>query len=202
MTKVQPVAQNDVDKHLEMALAYAWNSHSYHVGHRLAAFNFFVIFIGIAVVGYMKCIEMAGNADQIEIESVWWGLSVGVAIFGILVSIAFWFLEIRNEELVICGRKALDTLEQLLRIEGQNGPIHLKIRNDDQNRIYLEDSLDIISRRLPLSWLKFLTRHRFWWRLIMLGSAIAFVIATVFSIFEYYSLISEGPKNILIFIKL
>ena len=128
---------------------------------------------------------MAGNVDQIGMQRIWWGLSVGVAIYGILVSIAFWFLEIRNEELVNCGRNALEILEGALTINGPNGLINLRIRNCDKNRIYLNDSLDMVSRHIPEYWLKILTKHRFWWRFIMLVSAILFSLAAIVSFWQF-----------------
>jgi hypothetical protein len=80
---------------------YAWNWFEYHAGQRLMAFRFFLVFLGVLVVGFSTSLK-DGN---IFFASV-------VGWFGAFISLAFLILEIRNEQLVNVGRDALMHLEQ------------------------------------------------------------------------------------------
>jgi hypothetical protein len=100
---------------------YAWNWFSYHAGQRLTAFNFFLVIFGALLVGYVQA------------ATHHLGLLGGVLGFlGLLVSLAFWAMDVRNSELVYCGRAALDALEKSLDIHP---------RADDQNRAWLGSAL-------------------------------------------------------------
>jgi Mn2+/Fe2+ NRAMP family transporter len=80
---------------------YAWKWFEYHAGQRLTAFRFFLVFLGVLIVGFN-----AGLKDgHIVFAQV-------VACFGAFISIAFLMLEIRNEQLVNVGRNALMCLEE------------------------------------------------------------------------------------------
>jgi deoxyribose-phosphate aldolase len=151
----------------EIAFKYAWDWFSYHANQRLNAFHFFLIIIGFVVVGYFK---------SMELEQVYF--SFLICLFGALASIAFWFLDIRNEELVNCGRYALDELEE------QFG---LKIRKCDDQRVCLKKSLDPISCRFPTNWLSIAVAHRFWLRLIMLVTSLSFMFAAFYALNEQLS---------------
>ena len=82
------------------ALDYAWNWFEYHAGQRLLAFRFYLVILGILVVGFHKGID----SGHLFFASI-------VGYLGAFVSVAFLFLEIRNEELVNVGRNALKKLE-------------------------------------------------------------------------------------------
>ncbi len=146
----------------EIAFKYAWDWFSYHAAQRLTTFRFFLIIIGVVVVGYFKCLEQG-----------WRGLGFLTGLFGVLISIAFWLLEIRNEELVNCGRHALDKLEE---------SVGLTIRKDDKDRAYLEESLDPVSRLIPKSWRHKGVKHRSWLRLIHLVGGIASALAAIYAL--------------------
>lgn len=146
----------------EIACKYAWDWFSYHAAQRLTTFRFFLIIIGVVIVGYFKCVELE-----------WRGLGFLIGLFGVLISIAFWLLEIRNEELVNCGRHALDKLEE---------SAGLTIRKDDKDRTYLEESLDPVSRLIPPSWRPRAVKHRFWLRLIQLVTGIGFSFAAIYAL--------------------
>jgi hypothetical protein len=88
------------------------------------------------------------------------------------MSVAFWLLEVRNEELVNCGRHALDDLEEKL---GQ------RIRRDERERKYLSESLGPISRRIPEKCRPILMKHRFWLRVIHLVTGIGFSLALIYA---------------------
>lgn len=165
-------AENREDpRRLEIATRYAWEWMYFHAGHRATMFRYYLVMIGIVGWGYVKF------SDQ----QSWW-LAALVAAFGVLVSVAFLVLEIRNTELVYCGRAALDELEQELGVE---------IRRADRARRFFPVSLDIISRpffRL-LGFLNdralqdtrrgHLTRHEFWFRAIQYVTMFAFALLTV-----------------------
>lgn len=157
-------------KYTEIALKYAWDWFSYHAGQRLRAFHFFLIIIGVVVVGYLKCVD-----------EKWQGFGFLIGLFGFFISIAFWILEIRNEELVNCARGALMKLEEQVGLT--------TIRKDDDARKHLKKSLDwfswLLSRLIPARW-RFkiggtIVKHRFWLRLIYLVTGIAFALAAIYA---------------------
>ena len=158
------------------------------LAQRFTAFNYFLILTGVVVVGYLKCVELAGKSqsgmEQAGMAIIWWALASAIAFFGLIVSIAFWFLDIRNEELVNCGRNALELLERSLGLE---------IRIDDTNRNCLDKSQDRLSRSLPISWIKYLSSHHIWLRVIMLLSATVFTGAALCAI--YYVLTSNNSGD-------
>ncbi len=88
-----PIDQKEV-------LDYAWKWFEYHATQRLIAFRFFLVFLGILIIGYNNGIE-SGNLVFASF----------VAGAGAFVSFAFLMLEIRNERLVDVGRNALRKIE-------------------------------------------------------------------------------------------
>ncbi len=143
----------------EKAFQYAWDWFSYHATQRLNAFNFFLIIMGFVVVGYSTSMGLGQK-----------GLLLGffLGLFGVLTSIAFIILDIRNEELVNCGRNALDKLEC---------KVGLTIRRDDKNREYL-----LVGWPNLKSLLKPVVKHGFWFRLIQLITGIAFLFAAIYAL--------------------
>jgi len=87
---------------LKDALDYAWRSLQYHAGQRMQAFNFFLILMGALFVGYDNA-EKAGSYEHAAV----------IAAFGVIVAVAFFVLDVRNEELVDVGREALKSIERL-----------------------------------------------------------------------------------------
>lgn len=166
-------ANSNID---EKALNYAWNWFEYHAKQRFTAFNYFLVLVGVVVVGYIKCVELAGKSfssmDQVGMSKIWWSLASAIGLIGMIISIAFWFLDIRNEELINCARNALESIERSM---------GLTIRIDDLNRNYLKKSLDIPSRLMPFPWIKHLASHHFWLRSILLLSAFIFLMASLFA---------------------
>jgi hypothetical protein len=154
-------AATDSSEHIETSYKYAWDWFSYHAGQRLTTFRFFLIVVGALLVGYFNSLEKG-----------WRWIGVMTALYGLVMSVAFWLLEIRNEELVRCGRRALDDLEKKL---GQ------KIRKSDEDRTYLGDSLGPISGRIPEKWRPTLAKHRFWLRAIHLITGIGFLFALIYA---------------------
>lgn len=107
---------------LDLEFKYAWDWFSYHARQRLTAFNFFLILMSAVVVGYTQAV----NNDLPA-------LGVTLGGLGAFVAVAFWAMDIRNEELVYCGRVALDQLEAKLAVS---------IRKDDESRAHLKQAMD------------------------------------------------------------
>jgi hypothetical protein len=138
------------EKQVELRLRYAWDWFSYHARQRLTAFNFFLIVMGAVVVGYTQAIESHLPA-----------LGVSLGVLGAFVALAFWAMDIRNEELVNCGRVALDEVEQELK---------LSIRSDDRDRKYLANAMRGRVEKRLYRWLgqEWFT-HRRWLRAVIIG---------------------------------
>jgi len=149
----------------------------------MTALNFFFVTVGIFAVAYSKCVEHQ-----------WRGLGALVGVFGVVTSIAFWCLDVRNEELVNCGRRALDGIERQL---------ELTIRLDDDERELLMTSTGWLSRILLAVLLKFLPkppkrvdgRRKFWaadvfshrWlRTLQFGAVLAFSAGAIFALMGYH----------------
>ena len=167
---------SDPPDRLPDALDHSWKWFSYHAQQRLTAFNFYLIIVGVLVVGYFKCLEQG-----------WRGLGFVVTTFGAAISLAFWVLDIRNTELVNCGRHALDTLEP---------GFDLTIRKNDADRAFLWQSMGGPTKRVfrlvglvegravkAGSWRDSLTRHQLWLRTILVFGILAFAAASISSIF-------------------
>jgi len=152
------------DKKLEIQYRYAWDWFSYHAGQRLTGFRFFLIIIGAVFLGYLRLLPSK--------SPIFAGF---ICLFGAFISIGFYFLEIRNEELVNCGRDGLKYVED---------KIKMQIRENDKKRTYLKDSLDPLSKKLfnvTKDWrptektcIEKLTRHRCWLRSIYIIVLIIF----------------------------
>jgi hypothetical protein len=84
----------------EAKLNYAWAWFNYHASQRLTAFNFFLVLIGLLLVTYAQAVH-----------NDWVAVGTAVAALGALVSVGFWALDVRNQELITCGVKALRELE-------------------------------------------------------------------------------------------
>jgi len=84
------------------------------------------------------------------------------SLFGVLTSIAFFCLDIRNAELVNCGRDALDKLE---------GNLGLTIRKEDKERKHFLVCWPILRSKL-----KHIVKHGFWFQLIELITGICIFV--------------------------
>jgi hypothetical protein len=117
----QPVTRGDEDKKLELELTYAWDWFQYHAAQRLTAFHFFLIIVSLVAVAYAQSVDKG-----LEI------FGTAAASLGALIAVGFWIIDVRNEELVLCGRAALDGLEEALSVN---------IRKDDHARKRLPQAL-------------------------------------------------------------
>lgn len=87
----------------ELALSHAWGWFTVHAAQRMQSINLFLISFTVIVAGY-------GASFQAKNYLV----SLIVAIAGIVITLAFWFLEERNRTLVKVAEVPLAFLQQRL----------------------------------------------------------------------------------------
>lgn len=136
---------NGVPTHIsnEKILDYSWNWFEYHASQRLVAFRYFLIFLGILAVAIQKAVEIANN-----------DLTRVLAILGCFISIVFFLLEFRNEQLVNVGRNSLGKIES-----------SDSYRNESELKLILSDKGRC-----------FLIRHSFWIKAIYVVCLIGFAL--------------------------
>lgn len=83
-------------------LETTWEWFQFHAEQRFTAFYYYLLIIGALAFGYLQCLQGCG---QLKL------LAPFLSILGIAVSVAFFYLEIRNVELVNIGRFALNKLK-------------------------------------------------------------------------------------------
>jgi hypothetical protein len=88
-------------KLFESRLDYAWKYFDFHAKQRTTMFNFFLLFTGLVINGYI----------QLQ-KGKFFLLSIIVALAGASISIIFIFLDRRNEELVHIAEDVLESLEK------------------------------------------------------------------------------------------
>jgi len=88
-------------KLFETRLDYAWKYFDFHAKQRTTMFNFFLLFTGLVINGYV----------QLEKENFFF-LSFIVALAGTSITLIFVFLDRRNEELVHIAEDILESLEK------------------------------------------------------------------------------------------
>jgi len=89
------------NKRIAKDINYAWEWFKFHADQRTKVFNFYLLVTGALLFGLIQIIGI--KEEYINHKAA---ISL-VSILGIISSIAFYFLEKRNEELVNCGRKEL-----------------------------------------------------------------------------------------------
>lgn len=99
-------------------LSYCWDWFEYHAGQRVLSFRYFAILMGIFAVGF------ANGLDRNSYVFLFC-----VAIAAALASLAFLYLDIRNEQLVSHGKNALLSLEASAAFSGY--PEDVKIFHRD-----------------------------------------------------------------------
>jgi hypothetical protein len=150
----------------ELQFNYAWNWFQYHASQRLTAFNFFLILTSAGIVGY-------GNAARDHS----WGYAIAIAFVGLIVAVGFLAMDIRNTELVQCGRNALDELEKQLPL--------VDIRTADETRSTLQEVLNHGPEQQLYGWVsknpkrERLLTHSVWLRSIMVVIAVGFLFGLV-----------------------
>ena len=150
-------------------LDHAWNWFQYHAAQRLTAFNFFLVLVGFLLVTYAQAVHYG-----------WTQVGCAIGILGALVALAFWALDVRNEELILCGWTALSTMSDQASadiVTGSDNRTHLKaaLGRSPLGVGLFGLGMNGQSRRVKLF------RHRTWLRLIMGSVGIAFVVGAVWS---------------------
>jgi hypothetical protein len=93
----------DEVERLKQIREYAWNWFSYHAAQRTNMFNYFLAAAALLVAGFATA---AANGSR--------GLAIIIAIVGAVISFFFMRLDLRNEELVGVGKKAVQAVERVL----------------------------------------------------------------------------------------
>jgi hypothetical protein len=158
-----------------MEFDYAWGWFQHHASQRLTAFNFFLVIVGLLLVGYAQAID-----------HTWTAFGVGIGILGALVAAGFLALDVRNFELVIRGRDALEELELGMTI---------RLSRCEENREKLGEALGQgpMSRWLAAGKARRKTfTHRFWLRLIIATVGLGFAVGAVLAACGSWGVVRPG----------
>lgn len=164
MKKLTITSYHDELAFHQARMKYAWDWFQYHADQRLKAFNFFLVILGILTVAYGTAMK-EGLANQSAMRT-YSAFAAVVALCGVVISIAFFIIEVRNVELVTCGRKWLDRLE---------GGLDMSLRRDDHMRENLCDAiggLPVVLRPRDR-----IVTHKVWMRIIYLIAYVGFAAA-------------------------
>jgi len=190
----RPMSTDDLPKDFQVKMNYAWGWFQYHADQRLKAFNFFLVILGILIVAYgaaMKegltnaatakqgetsaptaCTKSPRSAiqsqDAASVAAASYSMYAAiVALCGVVISIAFFMIEIRNIELVGCGRNWLEQLEVTLNVWP---------RHEDDEREHLDAAIHGLLPR-GRSPNKDVITHWFWIRIIYGMACLGFLLA-------------------------
>ena len=165
------------DDRRDAELDYAWKWFEYHAGQRLTAFHFFLIIVGLIAVAFAQAIDK----DIAPFGAV-------VALLGVLVSVGFWMLDVRNEELVRGGQHALEKLEERFEVQpakesADRSGVSAALQGPIGRRF------DVwLSRKGTADARKFRARlftHRFWLRTIELATGFAFLAGALWAVLGF-----------------
>ncbi len=156
---------------------YAWGWFQYHASQRLTAFNFFLVIVGFLLVGYAQAVDHR-----------WVLFGVVLGIFGAIVALAFLVLDIRNEELVLLGRDALQGLEK------REGMVFSLA--DPEPRSTLSEAIAVKRKKEQAenregeqaekeSKAALVVKHKVWLRLIIFLAGVGFSAAAVWALTDY-----------------
>lgn len=111
---------------------YAWDWFQHHAVQRYSSFYYCLLTIGALAYGYVY-----SNSSKEKLV---------IALFGVIVSLAFLFIEKRNADLVECARMALDDLENNKKCVLSKSYIRYRDKESSKNK---------------------LLTHRFWFRFVI-----------------------------------
>jgi hypothetical protein len=141
----------DEDARERIEFDYAWGWFQYHASQRLTAFNFFLIIVGLLLVGFAQAV---GNH--------WSLFGAALGSLGSVVAAGFLALDVRNQELVTCGVVALQKLELTMGIA---------LTDREEKREHLEGSFGRgwVGRKIGPWGMRHapLFKHRVWLRLVI-----------------------------------
>lgn len=151
---------------LKIKMDYAWNWYSYHANQRMIAFRFFLIIIGILIIGLLQVIN--SNPQQINLCAL-------ISFSGVVISLSFWSLDIRNYELVLYASSDLKNLEN---------KVGLRISGNEEKRECFKESINSIrdSKKIKnfVNKFNYIFKHKFIIRKLYLFSTILFIITFVY----------------------
>lgn len=167
-----------------------WKYFEFHADQRLRAFNYFLIIISALSVAYYVCLK----DGDLKIFAPY------LCLFSMSIALGFFFLEIRNVQLVNTGREALKSL--MPEIEGSNSGL---------NKSW--GSIHYLRYILP-GWVRYILlpviKHQFWLRLIYLfvfftalllflkmvdKLNVFLIISSISFIVSYFSTLEIGNKD-------
>lgn len=97
----------DCDSLLKLCIEHSWAHFEYHASQRLVMLRFFLLALGFLFAAY-------GTAfGQHE-----YGISCSVAIFTATLALLFWFIDVRNVELIKISERPLK--ESQIKLAGQS----------------------------------------------------------------------------------
>lgn len=102
-------SQSDIRSSETTDPEFAWSWFQYHASQRLTSFNFFLIIVGLLLVGYAQAIDHSWN-----------GFGAALWLLGALVAACFLALDIRNDELVQYGLVALEDIKSSAKLIREN----------------------------------------------------------------------------------
>ena len=129
-------------------LDYAWNWFSFHAEQRTKMFNFMLVVLGIVLGGFVTLFDK-GLYPQ----------AMGLSVFGMLMTLAFYFLDKRNRRLYYVS---LDVLIHLEREDLFDKP-QIPDPADPNNTIPFEIA-GRLQKEDAADWRKMVTqgKHQFW----------------------------------------
>ena len=142
-----------MDNERELDYHYAWNWFKHHAEQRYWAFNYFLLVIGALAYGY----------SQIKPCEQYLRASIGV--FAFVISLAFLFIEKRNNTLVNDGRAALEKYEN-------------KYLKNSEFKGFIKYEKEY--RGEKGCWA--LIAHKFWFRVVIIVSMVASLLAILYAI--------------------
>lgn len=157
---------------LELELNYATGWFQYTASQRLTTFNFFLVVVGLLLIGYAQ----AADHD-------WSFFGVGIGVIGTVVSTGFLMIDIRNEVLVEKGLKALKALEQRLQIRladrSLDSPILQEVLGESWSGRRVAGWIQKSSERQRKRERYF--KYRFWFRGVMMVVGAGFLLCSLWA---------------------
>lgn len=163
----------------EKQFEITWKWFQFHADQRMRNFYYYLVIIGALSWGFLQCLQ--GNHCQINVMAPF------LSILAVIVSVAYFYLEIRSVELVNIGRKAL-VLNRFRPMLVDNPDLV----EDGEKEEYLKEKKMALKNAMgaPHFIVEALVKHELWLRLLYL----LFGVLSFFSFF--YSISCVYPKYV------
>jgi hypothetical protein len=119
--------------------AYAWNWFALHAGQRLQLVNFWLVAVAFLAAAYVQ--SEVSHAQPI---------AAGVALVGVVASIAFQRLDVRTRQLSRIAEDALREIEQEWIAQGASESVSLVQRSHEARKSWV-DSYRVVIQGLQFS---------------------------------------------------